>query len=128
MVNNRFLIFSIITSLVSLINILVTISNPNLSILISLVGIVAFITAILGKRKLSKVLILIWILSQLIIITKEKSYQILQILDLSQFINLKYETGFTQSDGTLYLGINFIAIIYLIVYGVLDKTPKSSDL
>jgi hypothetical protein len=126
---NKSLLFYIFVLVLSLLNIYNnSFQETNvLSLLVSLIGLSGVIVYIFNPEK-SKIFILVWIYSQLFLISNIsrsiKNGQIKQneysILDLTQVFKIQFSLSFDE----LTFAINFLAIIYLIIYFKLNINIK----
>jgi len=94
----------------SVINIITHLSNPNISILLSLIGICGTIL-FYNQNSISSKLIYIWLIAQVIIIDS--------IFNLNQFgFNLSFALGF----GKYKLSINFLPLLFLGMIKVIESS------
>jgi hypothetical protein len=118
---NKALLFYIFVLVLSLLNIYNNsfLETNVLSLLVSLIGLSGVIVYFFNPEK-SKIFILVWIYSQLFLISNIsrtiKNGQIKQyeysILDLTQVFKIQFSLSFDE----LTFAINFLAIIYLIIF------------
>ncbi|MEM8763729.1 MAG: hypothetical protein AAGD88_07950 [Bacteroidota bacterium] len=109
----------------SILNIVIkAIFKPDLSLVVSLIGILSFVLQVL-KKDIHKTLQTIWILAQIpMIMVLEPVGNVIQqmdILNLTQFFNFKLQLRLTYSPKTYAIGINVLAVIYLLFFKFINS-------
>ncbi len=116
--------YCLILSLLNIVN-LYRFSIRDYTIITSLIGIIGFTLFILKRKVYEKVLIL-WILLQLIIISKPTDIKFVEeiVFNLSQVFFFKISLNIFQDK--YYFGINIIALLYFFIYLFLISIRKKN--